>query len=355
MEKKEIAPLELTFYKLEKSENPDWRDTLSKETVFDRITTFLISNFHFRNYIFSDEWAISLQNALGDPALKDEVAVLSKLNNYVYESVFGKDPEGRGKELKSIIEEIFGSINCNSFHHLSIVFSFLSEALGQFNLDEVDKKRESNSLQFRRLLNSSESEVLKLKNEFFVEEITRCFSLEAPPPELKTVLLALSFLKTETEIEWPPKEFSTKEICDFLMRVKPWHINRFMRNRLQNLFLYTDKWSLEKVSKQSRDGYVMGIWLEELVQASALIENIRSPSKKFVIPMVIDYTYLEFPGNKSIGFGVMNRSLYPSEDMHADYFIGRLEDYFKKLKKQGMRKDYLHPDYLIIYDGRQAN
>ena len=144
-----------------------------------------------------------------------------------------------------------------------------------------------------------------------MDEIRTVFGLVSPPDQLLCVLKALAFVMTDRVIDWKDKGFSMKEICDFLLRLKPWTITKQQREYLKKSFFANELWDLNKVAKQSHPGVVMARWLMANVEAADLLDNVKSQAKHFKVPGKFDYSYFRLPGGANFAFVDVKVGFYP--------------------------------------------
>lgn len=127
---------------------------------------------------------------------------------------------------------------------------------------------------------------------------------------------------TDRVIEWNDKGFSMKEICDFLLRMKPWTITRNQRLFLKSHFFTNELWDLNKIAKQSQPGVIMAKWLEANVQAAELIENVKTQAKHFKLHGLFEYSYYRLPGGANFAVVNLNFNVYPRRGS----FLGLIMD-----------------------------
>jgi hypothetical protein len=128
--------------------------------------------------------------------------------------------------IKVAIQNVNQEITFNEPKGVREALSLLCNGVFSIFPEKLEFYRRKDSVRFKREMKEIEFEIKDLKEQFFVKEIRAVFGLMTPPDHLLFALKALAFVMTDRIIEWNDKGFSMKEICDFLLRMKPWTITR---------------------------------------------------------------------------------------------------------------------------------
>ena len=151
--------------------------------------------------------------------------------------------------LKIALQNVNQEINFNSAEGVKEALTLMCNGVFSVFPQKLEFYRKKDSVKFKREMKEVEFEIKDLKEQFFVKEIRDVFGLLNPPDHLLFALKALSFVMTDRVIDWSDKGFSMKEICDFLLRMKPWTITRKQRLFLKSHFFNNQLWDLNKIAK----------------------------------------------------------------------------------------------------------
>ena len=182
---------------------------------------------------------------------KDKLSteVLVQFNNFMNDLFFGNVISIDSGNLKQAIANLETGINFNCADGVRSALSVLCNVVFSVFPEKLDYYRKKDSVKFKREIKEVEFKIKDLKEQFFVDEIRAVFGLMSPPDQLQFVLKALAFVMTDRVIDWKDKGFSMKEICDFLLRLKPWSITKQQREYLKKNFFANELWDLNKVAK----------------------------------------------------------------------------------------------------------
>lgn len=92
----------------------------------------------------------------------------------------------------------------------------------------------------------------------------------------------------------------------------------------------------------------MARWLEANVQASDLIENVKTQGKHFKIPGLFDYSYYRLPGGANFAVVNLDLNVYPKRGSFLGYIFDQLVNNQAYLKTQGFKNKYLSPKWVLI-------
>lgn len=335
------------FYELEKF-NEDWSTTFNQVDLFDHILHENLKNEKFRELVFTDDFASNLQLELQESKDKLQTELLVQFNNFLNDLFFGNVDSIDTRDIKSAMININKDVNFNSPEGIKEALSLLCNTVFSLFPEKLESFRKKDSIKFKREMKEIEFLIKDLKEQFFVEEIRAVFSLLNPPDHLLFALKALAFVMTDRVIDWNDKGFSMKEICDFLLRMKPWTITRSQRIYLKNHFFNNELWDLNKIAKKSQPGVIMARWLQANVQAADLIENVKTQAKHFKIPGKFDYSYYRLPGGANFAVVNINFNVYPRRGNFLALVNSEIINNLQSLTVQGFKNEYLNPGWVLI-------
>ena len=335
------------FYELEKY-NDDWLQTFQKTDLFDQVLAENLKNNKFTDLIFNDDFASNLQLEIQESKDKLSLEVLVQFNNFMNDLFFGNVISIDSASLKQAISNIDPEIYFSNSDGVRSALSILCDAIFSVFPEKLDYYRKKDSVKFKKEMKEVEFKIKDLKEQFFVDEIRAVFSLIAPPDQLLFVLKALAFVMTDRVIEWKDKGFSMKEICDFLLRLKPWTITKKQREHLKKHFLSNELWDLNKVAKQSHPGAVMAKWLMANIEAAELLDNVKTQAKHFKIAGKFDYSYFRLPGGVNFAFVDVKVGFYPRRGSLVKLIYDELVNHQSSLNLQGFKNKFLNPAWLLI-------
>lgn len=335
------------FYELENF-NENWSSIFLKDDIFDNILEQNFKNERLRSLIFSDEFASTLLSDIEDSPDMRTTELLVQLSNFAYDLFYGNAASLTTGELKRAIARVDPDISFASIIGANEGMSILCNALFSMFPKKLDFYRGRDSVKFKREMKELEIEIKDLKEQFFVKEITEVFSLPSPPDHLLFALKAIAFVLTDRIINWRAKGFSIKQICDFLIRMKPWDITKKQRKMLKQDFFKNELWDLSKIAKQSQTGVIMARWLEANVEAAELIDNVKTQSKQFKVSEELYYDYYRLPGGCNWAIARVRLGLYPPRGNMLTYVMDELKNNLKKLRRQGFKNKYLDPKWILV-------
>lgn len=335
------------FYELQNF-NENWPSIYLKDDIFDSILAQSLKNEKFRSLIFSDDFASALLNDVDDSPDMRTTELLVQFNNLAYDLFYGNSTSLSASQLKAAIARIDPDISFATIVGANEAMCILCNSLFSMFPKKLDFYRGRDSVKFKREMKELEIEIKDLKEQFFVKEITEVFSLPTPPDRLLFALKAIAFVLTDRFIDWRAKGFSIKEICDFLLRMKPWDITKKQRKVLKEEFFKNELWDLSKIAKQSQTGVIMARWLEANVEAAELIDNVKTQSKQFKVSEQLSYDYYRLPGGCNWAVARVRLGLYPPRGNMLTYVMDELKNNLKRLRRQGFKNKYLDPKWILV-------
>jgi hypothetical protein len=338
------------FYEL-KNFNEDWRTTFKAVDLFDQILLQNFENQKLLDFMFTDEFAEAIQSEGEEPENLLEAEIIAQFNNFVNDLFYGNVESCTSTALKTAILRVDPDVKFNTVAGAQEAYVLICNNLFRLFPKKLEFYRSRDSGRFKRELKELEIEIKDLKEQFFVKEISMVFGLRTPPDQLLFALKALAFCLTDRIIDWNRKGFTIKEICDFLLRMKPWDLTRKQRAYLKIEFFSNELWDLHKIAKQSQPGVIMARWLEANVQAAELIENIKTQSKFFRVSDSIDYSYFRLPGGANWAVAHVKFNIYPKRGSFLGYILDQLTNNLDELRKQGFKNKYLDPKWILIVSG----
>ena len=339
------------FYEL-KNYNEAWQDTFQPADLFDHVLTESLKNEKFQSLVFTDEFASSLQREIEETEDRNEVEIVVQFNNFVNKLFYRNLESITTRGIKTALLRIDPDLDFNSIAGLSASYRLFNSAVFSVFPKKIHYYRNLDSTRFKREMKEIEIEITDLKEQFFVKEITQLFSLKNPPDHLLFVLKALAFILTDRVIDWDNKGFTMKDICDFLLRMKPWTLTVKQRVYLKREFLRNPLWDLNKIAKQSHHGSIMARWLEANVEAAELIDNVKTQSKSFEVTENLTYSYYRLPGGCNWAVAELKLSEYPPNSNSLTHVFNQIDENLRLLRKQGFKNKYLKPKWvLLLCDG----
>lgn len=335
------------FYELE-NYNDNWTSIFLKDDIFDNILEQNLKSEKFKSLLFTDEFASALLTEIEESDNIRLTEILVQLNNFAYDLFYGNSASVTSSEIKRAIARIDPDISFATVIGANEGMSILCNGLFSLFPKKLEFYRERDSVKFKREMKEIEVEIKDLKEQFFVKEITEVYNLRTPPDHLLFALKAIAFVLTDRIINWDDKGFTLKEICDFLLRMKPWDITRKQRKILKRDFFKNELWDLNKIAKQSQTGVIMARWLEANVEAAELIDNVKLQSKMFKVSDNLHYQYFRLPGGCNWAIARVKLGLYPPRGNLLNYVRDELRNNLKKLRRQGFKNKYLQPKWVLL-------
>lgn len=335
------------FYELENF-NENWSSIFIKDDIFDNILEQNLRNEKFRALLFTDEFASTLLSEIEDSANLKNTEIMVQFNNLVYDLFYGNSTAVSSNELKRAIARIDPDISFATIVGANEGMVILCNGLFSLFPKKLEFYRGRDSVKFKREMKEIEVEIKDLKEQFFVKEITEVFTLNNPPDHLLFALKAIAFVLTDRIINWDDKGFAIKEMCDFLLRMKPWDITTKQRKLLKQDFFKNELWDMNKIAKQSHTGVIMARWLEANVEAAELIDNVKTQSKAFQVSEDLHYQYFRLPGGCNWAVARVKLGLYPPRGNLLTYVRDQLKNNLKRLRRQGFKNKYLNPKWVLV-------
>lgn len=335
------------FYELENF-NENWSQLFIKDDIFDNILEQNLKNDKFRALLFTDEFASTLLSEIEDSSDFKKTEIFVQFNNFVYDIFYGNSTSVTSSELKRSIARIDPDISFATIIGANEGMSILCNGIFSLFPKKLEFYRGRDSVKFKREMKEIEIEIKDLKEQFFVKEITEVFTLPNAPDHLLFALKAIAFVLTDRFINWDDKGFTIKEICDFLLRMKPWDITKKQRKLLKRDFFKNELWDMNKIAKQSQTGVIMARWLEANVEAAELIDNVKTQSKSFKISEDIHFDYFRLPGGCNWAVARVKLGLYPPRGNLLTFLRDELRNNLKRLKRQGFKNKYLNPKWVLV-------
>lgn len=333
----------------------NWESRFKVQNLFDHLLFNFIHNKKFTSFLFKQGFRKALSELTTINSHSLAVQITLHFNNFINSLFYGiEDHIITTERLQACIKLSNSDVSFSDPEGAVEAFSILSCSIAEVYPSFGKKWHKQDSAHFKKKLNLISYQISVLKSRFYVEEITRVFSLSRPPASLLLVLRALIYLLTGEDIDWNYRNFNMKELCDFLLRLTPNCISPKQRNFIVSKYFLDLFWDLDKINRQSKIGSDMAQWLIYLVEASQIYNNLKYQAKYFEISENVNYSYFRWPRNFT--FGILLAEDVDKLKLNAEDYPASVKEYLTKsipfTESQGFLLEFCKPENLVVFSSK---